>query len=427
MGRRSAVPIAVVVRRAAARAPGELPRRRQGVRPDRPHPAARTRSGTACCSRSASAVGHVGRRAAGSRSSCRSTTSPVGAGSTGRSCSRWRCRGTCSCSWCSASTASPARSRSSLFGAGCGSRASAARWGDPASSPPSSTPTCTCSVAARSSASPARRSKPRVRSAHYGSRLCAGSRSRSPARRSPRGVALAIMEALADFGTVDLLGVQALTSAIYRVWNGAFDEAAALQLATVLLDLTLVMVTIERLLRGRARYNQALGRGDAVIPVRLRGWRGWLARCPGLRAPDRRVRAPRRPARRVVGRDDRRRHHRSPPGDAADHRGSCWRWSPPSSRPWSPWSSCTASGCSRRASDGCQRGCPHSATRCRAPSSPSRVYVPLVWIDRRFVDAAESVFNSTIGLHLHRLDPRTRVRVPRSVQRAARSSRSSRA
>ena len=43
------------------------------------------------------------------------------------------------------------------------------------------------------------------------------------------------MEALADFGTVDLLGVQALTSAIYRVWNGAFDEAAALQLATVLL------------------------------------------------------------------------------------------------------------------------------------------------------------------------------------------------
>lgn len=95
------------------------------------------------------------------------------------------------------------------------------------------------------------------------------------------GASLAVMEALADFGTVDLLGVQALTSAIYRVWNGAFDEDAALQLATVLVSLALTMVTVERLLRGRARYYQALGRGDAVVPRRIRGWRGWLAAVPG--------------------------------------------------------------------------------------------------------------------------------------------------
>lgn len=96
------------------------------------------------------------------------------------------------------------------------------------------------------------------------------------------GVALAVMEALADFGTVDLLGVQALTSAIYRVWYGAFDQAAALQLATVLVGLALTMVAVERLLRGRARYQQALSRGDAVVPVRLRGWKGCLAAAPGV-------------------------------------------------------------------------------------------------------------------------------------------------
>jgi iron(III) transport system permease protein len=95
------------------------------------------------------------------------------------------------------------------------------------------------------------------------------------------GAALAVMEALADFGTVNLLGVQALTSAVYRVWNGAFDEAAALQLASVLLTLTLVFVSIERLLRGRARYNQALAQGDAVVPLRLRGWRAIGAAVPG--------------------------------------------------------------------------------------------------------------------------------------------------
>lgn len=96
------------------------------------------------------------------------------------------------------------------------------------------------------------------------------------------GASLAVMEALADFGTVDLLGVQALPSAIYRVWNGAFDQAAALQLATVLVGLALTMVVIERALRGRARYHQALGRGDAVVPRPLGGWRRWVAPVPGV-------------------------------------------------------------------------------------------------------------------------------------------------
>lgn len=91
------------------------------------------------------------------------------------------------------------------------------------------------------------------------------------------GVALAVMEALADFGAVDLLGFQALTSAIYRVWYGAFDEAAALQLATVLIALTTVLVVAERSLRGRARYHQSLADGDMVVRPRLRGWRAALA------------------------------------------------------------------------------------------------------------------------------------------------------
>ena len=91
------------------------------------------------------------------------------------------------------------------------------------------------------------------------------------------GVALAVMEALADFGAVNLLGYRALTDAIYRVWYGTFDQAAALQMATVLVGLALTLVSLERLLRGRARYNQALGRGDAVIPRGLRGPARWAA------------------------------------------------------------------------------------------------------------------------------------------------------
>ena len=91
------------------------------------------------------------------------------------------------------------------------------------------------------------------------------------------GVTLAVMEALADFGAVNLLNYRALTDAIYRVWYGAFDQAAALQLASVLVALALSLVALEQLTRGRARYAQALAGGDAVVPRRLRGPLGWLA------------------------------------------------------------------------------------------------------------------------------------------------------
>src|SRR5215204_1729627 len=91
------------------------------------------------------------------------------------------------------------------------------------------------------------------------------------------GAALAVMEALADFGAVNLLNYRAMTDAIYRVWYGAFDQAAALQLATVLVTLTISLVLLERMLRGRARYHGALSRGEAVVPRRLRGPAAWLA------------------------------------------------------------------------------------------------------------------------------------------------------
>ncbi len=88
------------------------------------------------------------------------------------------------------------------------------------------------------------------------------------------GVALAVMEALADFGAVNLLNYRAMTDAIYRVWFGTFDKAGALQLASVLVTFTLSLVALERLLRGRARYHGALARGEAVVPRRVSGMRG---------------------------------------------------------------------------------------------------------------------------------------------------------
>jgi iron(III) transport system permease protein len=68
------------------------------------------------------------------------------------------------------------------------------------------------------------------------------------------GTALALMEALADFGTVSYFAVNTFTAGIYRAWLSLGDPVAAGQLATCLLVFVLLMVSLERMQRGGARY-----------------------------------------------------------------------------------------------------------------------------------------------------------------------------
>ena len=91
------------------------------------------------------------------------------------------------------------------------------------------------------------------------------------------GALLAVMEAIADFGAVQLLGVRTFTVAVYQVWFGAFDQLAALQLATTLMGIALLLLALERLARGRARYEQPAGASATVPRAPLHGVRGILA------------------------------------------------------------------------------------------------------------------------------------------------------
>jgi iron(III) transport system permease protein len=91
------------------------------------------------------------------------------------------------------------------------------------------------------------------------------------------GVALAMMEALADFGTVATFGYRTLTEAVYRVWHGLFDRVAATQLASLLLLFALALILLERRSRGRARFAESRRRGPLRPPARLSGWRAAAA------------------------------------------------------------------------------------------------------------------------------------------------------
>ncbi len=91
------------------------------------------------------------------------------------------------------------------------------------------------------------------------------------------GVSLAMMEALADFGTVATFGYRTLTEGIYRVWLGMFEREAAIQLASLLLLFAALLLALERALRGRARFVQSHRRGPGILPLPLRGWRAGAA------------------------------------------------------------------------------------------------------------------------------------------------------
>jgi len=69
------------------------------------------------------------------------------------------------------------------------------------------------------------------------------------------GVALALMETLADFGTVAYFALPTFTTGIYRAWLSLGDRVAAGQLASALLGFVALILIFERVSRGRARFD----------------------------------------------------------------------------------------------------------------------------------------------------------------------------
>jgi iron(III) transport system permease protein len=90
------------------------------------------------------------------------------------------------------------------------------------------------------------------------------------------GVALALMETLADFGAVAAFNYDTFTTAIYKAWFGLFSVEAAAQLATLLLLFVGSALALEHASRGRGRHS-ASGRRAAERRPRLGGVRGGLA------------------------------------------------------------------------------------------------------------------------------------------------------
>lgn len=91
------------------------------------------------------------------------------------------------------------------------------------------------------------------------------------------GTALALMETLADYGTVAYFGVQTFTTGIFRAWFSLGDQVVAAQLAATLLGFVLLILLFERWSRGHAHFYNTTQRAKPHSRQRLTGWRALLA------------------------------------------------------------------------------------------------------------------------------------------------------
>jgi iron(III) transport system permease protein len=85
------------------------------------------------------------------------------------------------------------------------------------------------------------------------------------------GTALALMETLADFGTVSFFGVPNFTTGIVRAWLAFGDRTTAGQLSSILLIFVFLVLLLETRSRGKARFHHATNRYQKLPGHRLTG------------------------------------------------------------------------------------------------------------------------------------------------------------
>ncbi|MBK5931167.1 ABC transporter permease [Halochromatium salexigens] len=91
------------------------------------------------------------------------------------------------------------------------------------------------------------------------------------------GLSLALMETLADYGTVEYFGVSTFTTGIFRTWFGLGNPAAAAQLSAMLLGFVFLLIVLERHSRGAARYHDTSQGQQSIRRLPLRDWQAVAA------------------------------------------------------------------------------------------------------------------------------------------------------
>ncbi|WP_240376244.1 ABC transporter permease [Bacillus piscicola] len=90
------------------------------------------------------------------------------------------------------------------------------------------------------------------------------------------GVTLVVLEVLNDYGVVSYFGIQTFSTAIFQTWFAFGDLDAAIKLAGILMGIVLVLLLLEKFLRGRRQFSYSNTKVSPLKPQSLKGWQKWL-------------------------------------------------------------------------------------------------------------------------------------------------------
>ncbi len=85
------------------------------------------------------------------------------------------------------------------------------------------------------------------------------------------GVTLVILEVLNDYGVASYFGIRTFSTAIFQTWFGMYDLASAVKLSGMLMGAVLLLLFVEKQLRGRRSYGETTSKVRPIVPQRLRG------------------------------------------------------------------------------------------------------------------------------------------------------------
>lgn len=96
------------------------------------------------------------------------------------------------------------------------------------------------------------------------------------------GASLVVLEVLNDYGVVKYYGIQTFTTAIFQTWFGLGDIESSIKLAASLMGFVILILMIEKILRGRRQYSYSTTKVRPLPLIKLSGWRSGIATAYGL-------------------------------------------------------------------------------------------------------------------------------------------------
>ncbi|WP_338115277.1 iron ABC transporter permease [Oceanirhabdus seepicola] len=91
------------------------------------------------------------------------------------------------------------------------------------------------------------------------------------------GVTLVVLEVLNDYGVVKYFGVTTFSTAIFKTWFSLGDIDSAIRLSALLMMFVIVVLTGEKVLRGRKQFSYTSSKIKPLNPIKLKGVKGGAA------------------------------------------------------------------------------------------------------------------------------------------------------